>query len=139
MESKRDRFKLPKDIILSELFERDTCDKVLSNHEQIHLKTVHYTCDTCERAFGRQEHLKVHIKNVHEKIREFKCDTCGKSFGIQTSLKNTSKKGELYLFMAKWTVDLSKIKRIKSPIKMYKNVPKMKTFILAIFLIPFFI
>ena len=46
-------------------------------------------CKICDRNFGQQGSLKMHIKLVHEGERDYQCNICNKSFaGTPVLLKH---------------------------------------------------
>ncbi|GBM21452.1 hypothetical protein AVEN_161062-1 [Araneus ventricosus] len=46
---------------------------------KIHTGEKLFTCEICQKSFGRNDHLKQHMKN-HSKENDFKCDICDRSF-----------------------------------------------------------
>ena len=52
------------------------------NSDEISLHEGHrdYKCNSCGKAFGYSQDLKIHIHTVHEGHRDHKCDSCDKSF-----------------------------------------------------------
>ena len=44
-------------------------------------------CQFCGKTFGRNHHLKVHIRTVHDGFKTYKCEHCEKSFGAESTLK----------------------------------------------------
>ena len=44
-------------------------------------------CDICQTAWPSTQNLNNHIKTIHKKQRDYKCTICDKAFGHQTYLK----------------------------------------------------
>ena len=51
-----------------------------------HIRKMHevrekkHECDSCEKTFFEENHLKIHIRTVHTKIKNYKCNYCEKTF-----------------------------------------------------------
>ncbi|KAI9035801.1 putative C2H2 finger domain protein (Ezf) [Aspergillus affinis] len=60
---------------------RSNCREHMKKHDPSRRKM--YTCDTCERPFGRRTDLRRHI---HRGIRKFACDLCDQKFSRQDTL-----------------------------------------------------
>lgn len=48
--------------------------------------TKTFVCESCNRRFKRQEHLKRHYRSVHTQEKPFKCHECGKDFSRSDNL-----------------------------------------------------
>ena len=64
----------------------DICNKAFGRNDGLlrHIKEIHENpkkCEFCGKYFGRQETLKQHISDVHEKNRNHKCNYCDQAFG----------------------------------------------------------
>lgn len=57
-----------------------------SSHTQPHTGETPYTCDVCDKSFGKNCNLKKH-KRIHTSDKLFPCDLCDKSFFYRNSLK----------------------------------------------------
>lgn len=69
--------------------------KDLAKHNStVHLRHRPYACKTCDKHFGKREHMTSHVKRVHEQLRPFKCDVCGiklaSKYNLQGHLKTNS-------------------------------------------------
>ena len=96
-----------KDGIINKQKKKGKCDiceteftgKFHVKHLKRHMKNVHvkvmqrkvkiktHQCNSCEKAFGRPEHLRRHIQCVHEGQKNYKCDFCEKAFARPDRLK----------------------------------------------------
>ena len=51
-------------------------------------KVKRFKCDSCEKAFTRQDHLRRHVASVHQAQKNFYCDFCEKAFARKDYLKS---------------------------------------------------
>ena len=73
-------------LFISSEFKCDICNKAFGRNDGLlrHIKEIHENpkkCEFCGKYFGRQETLKQHISDVHEKNRNHKCNYCDQAFG----------------------------------------------------------
>ena len=57
-----------------------------SHVESVHEKLRPFTCEKCQKSFGKKCLMNDHIQRVHSEIRPYKCDICDKNFAIQKAL-----------------------------------------------------
>ena len=53
-------------------------------HEQlsdIHEKIAEYNCHLCEKIFGHEVDLRVHVRRIHEGVKNHECEHCKSEFG----------------------------------------------------------
>ena len=59
---------------------------------QMHMKANHehkeqkISCDSCNKTFSDNRHLKDHVLAIHEGIKNFKCESCSKTFSQKGNL-----------------------------------------------------
>lgn len=74
----------------------DVCHKVfadrslLSKHKIAHAEAKHI-CNTCGRAFVREDKLRRHFRSVHSNERPFVCEVCNKAFARKDKLQEHAK------------------------------------------------
>ena len=56
------------------------------------MKTVHdevkdHKCDMCDKTFGKNSELRIHVQGVHNLMKQHVCVTCNKKFGLKSVLK----------------------------------------------------
>ncbi|VDM31169.1 unnamed protein product [Hydatigera taeniaeformis] len=74
----------------------DVCHKVfadrslLSKHKIAHAEAKHI-CNTCGRAFVREDKLRRHFRSVHSNERPFICEVCTKAFARKDKLQEHAK------------------------------------------------
>jgi uncharacterized C2H2 Zn-finger protein len=75
-------------------FTCEHCDKTFGRKDNLkaHINTVHlkkrnFKCEHCESAFGRKGDLQTHINQIHLKQKDFKCDQCDYICGQKGNLQ----------------------------------------------------
>ena len=63
-------------------------NKYEQNIRNVHGDLKNFTCNVCNKIFGRKNILTLHLNNNHQEgPGNFKCDSCEKSFRNQAYLK----------------------------------------------------
>jgi uncharacterized Zn-finger protein len=63
----------------------------LAMHEKTHNTDKSFKCRDCDKTFGQQSYLNLHISRSHTKIKPFECNVCGKAFAQRHILNKHSK------------------------------------------------
>jgi KRAB domain-containing zinc finger protein len=60
----------------------------LKSHMMSHTGERPFICSYCDKAFGNNHQLQVHIRRIHLQNYSFICSTCGKGFGCLSKLED---------------------------------------------------
>ncbi|KAE8417816.1 hypothetical protein BDV36DRAFT_169490 [Aspergillus pseudocaelatus] len=63
---------------------RSNCREHIKRHDPSLRKS--YSCEFCDRPFGRKADLRRHVTSIHHGIRKFGCEDCGQRFSRQDTL-----------------------------------------------------